>query len=62
MFGDSFDERISLVKMNAANLSDVTNISFPCVGNGTFEFNQQNNYLLFQFNDEEEHTFEFRDP
>ena len=31
MFGD-----ISLIRMNAANDSDIANISFPCVGNGTY--------------------------
>jgi len=36
MFGDNVEERISLVRGNAANASNFTNISFPCVGNGTY--------------------------
>ena len=65
MLGVSWEERISLVRSNT-NFSDITSISFPCVGNGTYTDIYTDidsltyNYLLFKFNDEE-HAFEFLD-
>ena len=50
MFSDNWNETISLVRMNVANDSEIANISFPCVGNGTYfveYYNLTYNYLLF---------------
>ena len=35
LFGDNYEEQISLARININNESDITNISFPCIGNGT---------------------------